>query len=459
MREGLQKIVSIDETVVAISTPIGRSGIGVVRVSGREALRIGENLFKANSALEHRKAVVGIWHDGDGQSIDEVVATIFRGPQSYTGEDLLEISAHGNPLVLAQIVETVLQSGARLATPGEFTLRAVANGKMDLIQAEAVREFIDAQTERQARAALRQMEGSLSKRLSPAKEKLIDTIARLEAGIDFAEDDVDVPNNEALAAEIEPTIKSLEQLQGTFGYGRLLREGLRIAILGKPNVGKSSLFNRLVESDRAIVTDIPGTTRDVLTETVSVDGVPLRFADTAGVRETTDLVESIGVTRTFEALSDADFVLVIMDGSAPLDSSDEQVLSRSKVVPHLVVINKCDLPEVIVPASFNGSPAVRVSAKTGQGLDHLSTAIRGFLLERQSDVGDDFLLTSARQNEAISRAIAGLRAGVSALHQNVPHEMVLLNLYESLSALGELTGEVVAEDILGRIFSTFCIGK
>lgn len=459
MREGLHKILSIDETIVAISTPAGRSGIGVVRVSGRDAMEIAEKFFHGHSVskLEHRKAEVGTWRDACGSEVDEVVATMFRAPRSYTGEDVLEISAHGNPLILGRIVDTVRGAGARLATPGEFTLRAVANGKMDLIQAEAVREFIDAQTDRQARTALRQMGGALSKRLGPVREKLIDRIAHLEAGIDFADDDVEVPDNRSVAAEIEPLIQSLEELQETFGYGRILAEGLQVAILGKPNVGKSSLFNRLVAADRAIVTEIPGTTRDVITETVSVDGVPLRFADTAGIRETVDRVEGIGMDRTFEAMADADFVLVVLDGSTPLDSNDRQVLSRAQAVPHLIVVNKCDLPEASSAPLLNGS--VRVSAKTGVGLDLLQDAIRGFLFERQSEVTDDFLLTNARQNDAIVRAIAALRAGSSALLDRVPHEMVLLDLYGALSALGELTGEVVTEDILDRIFTTFCIGK
>lgn len=459
MREGLHKIVSLDETIVAISTPTGRSGIGVVRISGRDARLLGQKFLNTESALEHRRVVVGSWRDEQGQCVDEVVATFFQSPHSYTGEDVLEISAHGNPLILGRIVAIVCGAGARPAAPGEFSLRAVANGKMDLIQAEAVRDFIDAQTQRQAEIARSQMAGTLSNRLRPAKEKLIDGVARLEAGIDFAEDDVEVPDNRVIAQEIGSVIQLLEEVQKTFGFGRLLSEGLRVAILGKPNVGKSSLFNRLVAADRAIVTEIPGTTRDVLTETVDMEGIPLRFADTAGVRETSDRVEQIGVIRAFEALSDANLALVVLDGSMALDDDDQQVLSRAKGMPHVVVINKCDLTEAVTSCSLNGSVTVCVSAKTGAGMDLLSGAIRGFLLERQSDVADDFVLTSARQNEAMLRAIEALREGLAALGEQVPHEMVLLNLYDALSALGELTGEVVTEDILERIFSTFCIGK
>ncbi len=462
MREGLQRIVSSDETIVAISTPLGRSGLGIVRLSGAAALSITQKFFKSNSSetsFEHRRAVVGTWNGLAGECLDEVVVTFFQSPQSYTGEDVVEVSGHGNPVILGRIVETARSAGARIATPGEFTLRAVAHGKMDLIQAEAVREFIDAQTELQARTALRQIEGSLSRRIRPIKERLVDVIAHLEAGIDFAEDDVDVPGNASLTEQIRPLALALQNLQETFGYGRMLSEGLRIAILGKPNVGKSSLFNRLVASERAIVTDIPGTTRDVLTETISLDGVPLRFSDTAGVREAGDRVESIGVSRTFETLADADLALVVLDGSGKLDHNDRQVLARAEAVRHLVIINKKDLPQTLEDGSLNGSPRVHVSATTGDGLEELWTAIRSFVGNQRTDLADDFVLTSTRQNDAILKSIEALQKACEALQKKVPHEMVLLDLYEGLSALDEMTGEVVTDDILDRIFSTFCIGK
>lgn len=462
MREGLHKIVSADETIVAISTPLGRSGIGVIRISGNEAFSIARRFFRprATSADSgHRSALVGVWAGADGEQIDEVVVTTFRAPQSYTGEDVVEISAHGNPLVLSRIVETVRSVGGRIASPGEFTLRAVAHGKMDLIQAEAVREFIDAQTEQQAKTALRQIEGAVSKRIRPIKETLVDVISRMEAGIDFAEDDVDVPDNPSIANGIRQLAEALEAMDNTFGFGRILGAGLHLAIVGKPNVGKSSLFNRLVAADRALVTDIPGTTRDVLRETVSLDGVPLCFADTAGVRQTTDRVESLGVMRTVETLSDADLALIVLDGSSALDDDDRRVLSKAKEIPHLVVINKYDLPQSLDAGLLNGAQRVHVSAKTGQGLDTLRETIRGFLLAQRTDTADDFVLTSVRQHEAVRCAIESLRGASVALVSGVPHEMVLLDLYRGLSGLDEMTGEVVTEDILDRIFSTFCVGK
>jgi tRNA modification GTPase len=462
MREGLHKIVSDEETIVAISTPLGHSAIGVIRISGPDALKIARQCFKSHSPdapLQHRTVLVGIWNDVHGSQIDQVVLTFFHGPESYTGEDVIEISAHGSPFVLRRILKTANLAGARLAQPGEFTLRAVAHGKMDLVQAEAVREFIEAQTEQQAKTALKQMEGSVSKHVRPIKEKIIDVIARLEAGIDFAEDDVDVPEDGMIAEEIRQPLVLLEALKDSFGYGKILAEGLRIAILGKPNVGKSSLFNRLVCADRAIVTDIPGTTRDVITETISVDGVPLCFSDTAGIRRTGDRIEAIGINRTFETLSEADLVIVVLDGSCGLDGDDFEVIERARPRPHLIVVNKNDLSQEIDLSRLNGAKRVLVSAKTGEGIEGLNEALRSFLLCQKTSLNDDLILTNARQWEAVTHAATALSMAESAVTKDVPHEMVLLDLYGALGALDELTGDVVTDDILQRIFSSFCVGK
>jgi tRNA modification GTPase len=462
MQEGLHKIVSSAETIVAISTPLGHSGVGVLRISGSQVPAIARRFFKPSrpgGQCVHREAVVGRWLDSAGEQIDEVVATFFQSPHSYTGEDVLEISAHGNPMILSRILETARSSGARIAAPGEFTLRAVAHGKMDLIQAESVREFIEAQTSQQAKTALRQIGGSLSKRIRPVKDKLVGVIAHLEAGIDFAEDDVDVPANIFIFDTLQPIRQELNALCDSFGYGKLLSQGLRLAILGKPNVGKSSLFNRLVSAERAIVTEIPGTTRDVLREKIDIEGVPLSLADTAGLRETTDFVESIGVTRAIETLSESDFGLVVLDGSDRLDQDDAQVLQKAASIPHILVINKSDLPGQLDPASLNGSRRIFVSAKTGHGIPELREALRSFLLSQKTDLADDLILTSARQHEAVQKAVAALVVAGEALNAMVPHEMILLDLYRALGALDELTGEVITDDILERIFSTFCIGK
>jgi tRNA modification GTPase len=329
---------------------------------------------------------------------------------------------------------------------------------MDLIQAEAVRSFIDAQTDEQARTALLQMGGALSKRMRPAKEKLVDIIARLEAGIDFADDDVPPPDAATIAEQIVQVHKALEELQGSYSYGRILSNGLRLAIVGKPNVGKSSVFNRFVGEDRSIVTDVPGTTRDVVSESVSLDGVPLRFFDTAGLRETDELVERIGVERTFERLSEADLVLFVLDGSAPIDDLDRNIFARVEKTAHITIVNKCDLPQVAAPALSGEISVIRVSAKTGEGFQQLESAIRVFLGIKPDSVSGG-IMTSARQFESISAANHALDKGRVSLLEGTPHEMVLLDAYEALSHLNELTGEVVTEDILGRIFSTFCVGK
>jgi tRNA modification GTPase len=429
-----------------------------VRISGHQAESIVARLFQAQTSLIHRQSTVGHWRDANGNVIDEVVVTFFKAPHTYTGEDVLEISAHGNPRILARIVGTVLDQGTRMATAGEFTLRAVMNGKMDLIQAEAVRSFIDAQTDAQARTALLQMGGALSKRLLPAKEKLVDIIARLEAGIDFADDDVPPPDVAVIAAEIVQVGDALRELQQSYSYGRILSNGLRLAIVGKPNVGKSSLFNRFVGAERAIVTNVPGTTRDVVSESVSLDGVPLRFFDTAGLRETDELVERIGVERTVETLSEADLVLFVLDGSKAIDNLDRNVLSRIEKSAHITVVNKCDLEQVAAPDLPGETSVIRVSAKTGEGFENLQNAIRMFLGIKPDGLSGA-IMTSARQFESISAANSALDKGRVSLLEGTPHEMVLLDAYEALSHLNELTGEVVTEDILGRIFSTFCVGK
>jgi tRNA modification GTPase len=462
MLEGLHKIVSTDETIVAISTPLGHSGLGIVRISGNDSTKVIRHFFKSDSQnfeLTPRVATLGAWNDENGDPIDEVVITFFQGPRSYTGEDVVEISAHGNPIVLRKIVESVRIAGARLATPGEFTLRAVANGKMDLLQAEALRNFIEAQTEQQSKTAMRQMDGSLSRQIQPIKNKLIDLIARMEAGIDFAEDDVEVPSNDGIVDAIRPLQADLEKLRRSYDYGRILAQGFRLAILGKPNVGKSSLFNSLVSAERAIVTDTPGTTRDVLTETVSFDGVPLCFADTAGIRDTNDEVERIGVTRTWDTVSDADVALIVLDGSRRLDLDDERVLEKGRRIAHLIVVNKSDLPAVADLSVLNGSQRVVLSAKTGAGLEELRMALRANLLSRKTDLNDDLILTNVRQCDAVLTAGEALATAEAGLNAGVPHEMALLDLYRGLASLNELTGEVVTDDILDRIFSTFCIGK
>ena len=451
------KVYPVDDTIVAVSTPHGRGGIGVIRLSGPGAQVLVERSFQSSDSFEDRRARYGTFYTERDDAIDRVVVTFFKAPHSYTGEDVAEISSHGNPLILNMIMSALVAGGARRAGAGEFTLRALAHGKMDLAQAEAVRDFIDAQTQTQARAAMLQMDGALSKRTRPEKEALVGVIAEVEAGIDFSEDEIESPQAKQCADRIATIGRNLEKLADTFQYGRLLSSGLCLAIAGKPNVGKSSLFNRLVSNDRAIVSDFPGTTRDVLTETVAIGGVPVRFSDTAGVRDVLDTVEALGVTRTLATVAEADLTLVVLDSSRELDDDDSAVLARVEDRPHLVVINKEDLP--VQWEGSNGWNAVRVSALAGTGLDDLRREIAAYIHEGRPADAETFVVTNERQQAALKVAVEQLNKAAIALAQGVPHEMVLLDLYAALSAVGELTGEVVSDDILDRIFSTFCVGK
>jgi tRNA modification GTPase len=448
------------DTIVAVSTPPGRSGLGVVRISGPRTREIIQKCFRSSEAFQDRLARYGRLTRPSGDLIDTVVVTVFEAPRSYTGEHVAEISAHGNPMILKEIVAEVVSLGGRPASPGEFTLRAVVNGKMDLAQAEAVRDFIEAQTEGQAQVARLQMGGALARRIRPLTEDLVQAVAELEAGIDFAEDDVEVADSKKMAERIGRIATALERDAASFDFGRLVTQGLYVAITGKPNVGKSSLFNRLVRTERSIVTDLRGTTRDVLAEVVDIGGVPVRLADTAGLREAPgNRVEQIGVGRALETMAESDIALVVLDGSEDLDLEDRAVVDRAQEQPHIFVINKNDLPQRWdAGEALKQETPIRVSARTGEGIDRLEARIQDYLERQRPDTGG-FFLVSERQQSVLSAAAGKLRAASAALEESVPHEMVLVSLYAGLAQLGELTGEVVTDDILDRVFSTFCVGK
>src|SRR5438094_816566 len=348
-----------EDTIVAIATPPGRGGIGIVRLSGDRALEIAAGSIRfprleTAEALEPQRATLGEFCEpGSGRALDQVLVTYFRQPHSYTAEDVVEIACHGAPVILRYLVECCLERGARAAEPGEFTLRAFLNGRIDLTQAEAIRDLIESRTLYQARVAAQQMEGAVSARLKPHKKALLDLMARLEAGIDFAEDDVPVSGWDEILSGLHVIRRDLETLVAGYEYGRIVREGLSLAIVGRPNVGKSSLFNRLLNEDRAIVTATPGTTRDLVTESASVGGIPLRFVDTAGIRETRDEVEAMGVRKTFEAVADSDLRLLVVDASEDWTEEDTRLLSKIRPLgPLLVACNKCDLPPRITPADL-----------------------------------------------------------------------------------------------------------
>jgi tRNA modification GTPase len=439
-----------DDTIVALSTPPGRSGIAVVRLSGPDARAIALRLVPASPEPSPRQATLGHFHDASGATIDQVLLTWFPMPNSYTGEDVIEVSCHGSPVVVECLLQEALGAGARLAEPGEFTLRAFLNGRMDLAQAEAVRDLINAQTLYQAKVAAQQVDGALSRRLAPVKKELVDLIALLEAGIDFAEDDVEVLPQPAILERLARVRQPLEELAGSFRYGRVVREGLTLAIIGRPNVGKSSLFNRLLQRDRAIVTATPGTTRDLVSETLNLEGIPVRLMDTAGIREAADEAESIGVQKSWEALADADLTVLVLDASAGVTPPDQRLMERAPGA--VVVANKCDLTAERPPQA-----RLHCSALTGQGLPELRAA----LLEavRPGAGGESGFLTNIRHERLVREAIEALEAARRAGVEHLPHEMLLLDLYNALRPLNAITGETTVEDILNQIFATFCIGK
>jgi tRNA modification GTPase len=455
---------AVTDTIAAISTPPGRGGIGIVRLSGPRAAEIAAQLVRLRQPLEHGRARLADVLDAseneaagqEASRIDEALVTWFGAPNSYTAEDLVEIAAHGSPVVLELLLRRALDLGARLAEPGEFTQRAFLAGRLDLTQAEAVRDLIEAQTLTQARQAASQMGGALSRRVGPAKQGLVELIALLEAGIDFAEDDVDVAPEEEIARRIGELTPPLKALEASFARGRIVHDGLTLAIVGRPNVGKSSLFNRLVERDRAIVTAQPGTTRDLVTERISLDGIPLELVDTAGLREGLEEAEQMGIARSREALADAALVLVVLDATKKLNDEEFRLLEAVQDRPALVAVNKCDLAETAA-AEVEGIPALRTSALTGEGIAALRERI--LALATGGAAAEPGMLTSLRHHQAITTALAALGDAAQANASGIPHEMILLDLYRGLWALDSLTGQTTSDDILNLIFSTFCIGK
>jgi len=492
------------DTIAAISTPPGRGGIGIVRLSGPQAAAIAAQLVRAHQPFEHAHArladvvdmneaagatqeAAGAMNEAAGavqgaedadnphtdfRIIDEALVTYFGAPNSYTAEDLVEIAAHGSPVVLELLLRRSLELGARLAEPGEFTQRAFLAGRLDLTQAEAVRDLIDAQTLTQARQAASQMGGALSHRAAPAKQLLVELIALLEAGIDFAEDDIDVTPQAEIARRIGEITPPLTALEVSFARGRIVHDGLTLAIVGRPNVGKSSLFNRLVERDRAIVTASPGTTRDLVTERISLGGIPIELVDTAGfrdgARELLEEAEQLGILRSDEALADAALVLIVLDATQPLSDEDERLLAAVEGRPAIVALNKSDLVEHKLVAgekeplsktspALAGLTALPTSALTGEGIAALRERILS--LATGGGAAEPGMLTNLRQHQAVATALSALADAAKANGDAIPHEMILLDLYRALWALDSLTGQTTSDDILDLIFRTMCIGK
>lgn len=451
-------MLRLGDTIAAVSTPPGRGGIGIVRLSGAQSRAIAEAIlsFPAKPSWQPWTAQLAHLLDDSGAVVDQAVVTFFEAPKSYTAEDVVEIACHGAPVILRHCVDRACRAGARLAEPGEYTWRAFLNGRIDLPSAEAVRDLIESTTLYQARVAARQAEGGVARSMRPIKDQLIELVALLEAGIDFAEDDVTIPADEEIERRLTPIEAALERLVRSFDWGRIVTGGLTLAIAGRPNVGKSSLFNALLEQDRAIVTEVAGTTRDTVSESAAFEGIPVRLVDTAGIREGQDPVERLGIERSLQAMADADLTLVVWDLSRPLDADDLAILERAKEQgAWLLAGNKADLPRALETAA----PLIEVSAASGAGIPEL----RRRIVETVSPGGrveiESGFITSLRQERHFREALDAVRQCRSSLGQRIPHEMLLLDLYEALHALDAISGKTTVDDILNRIFSTFCIGK
>jgi len=455
--------VQTADTIVALSTPSGRSGIGVIRISGDGALGLTRSLLKDPDfdPEPNRVSLRTIYDPKAPEPIDRALVTFFKSPHSYTGEDVVELSCHGSPPLLLRVLDCLLFLGARAADPGEFTMRAVANGRLNLTQAEAVRDLIEAQTHAAVRQAARQLGGELSARLQPIKDVLLEIIVPLESSLEFVEDDLpdDIAHN--IVQKLQVLSVNVNEMADSFRRGRLLKEGLRVALVGRPNVGKSSLFNKLLSADRAIVTEIPGTTRDTISEVFNVEGIPVFITDTAGVRSSSDRIEQMGIERTRRAIADADLILIALDGSQSLTDEDRTIIKEASDNLCLVALNKSDLESFRtdnVNQVSNNILVVPVSAKTGEGLGTLCTElIKPFSANYLAE--NSFVITNARHYDLLRRTSEALKSSEELLGHRVSEELILAKLYEALRFLGEITGETTSEDILSQIFSTFCIGK
>ncbi len=476
-------ITNTTDTIAAIATPPGVGGVGVIRVSGTESFRTVLPLVRrpegrADLPPSHQLTYAHIIDPETGEVLDDVLVVFMRAPHTYTREDVVEVQGHGGPLVMRRILRAVLTQGARMAKPGEFTLRAFLNGRLDLAQAEAVMDLIGAQTEAGQRLAVQQLRGRLSEQLQEARHSVLDVIARIEVSIDFPEEDVPTPQPEELCPLISVAQCQIEVLLAGAEQGRLYRQGLRTAIIGRPNVGKSSLLNSLLRTERAIVTSVAGTTRDTVEEIANLRGVPLHLIDTAGITATTDPIEQIGVQRSRIAAEDADVVLLVFDGSERLTEQDRRVCdelqamgfggsnssnSYSRIRPVVVVVNKADCPlHIELDALYRLWPSsafVKTSTLTGVGIAELEETLSEIVLAGKTVSSESVLVTSARHQEALSRASEHLRASLTSLEQGQPLDFVSIDLRAAYDALGEVTGETASDDLLDTIFSEFCIGK
>ncbi|MBL9139269.1 MAG: tRNA uridine-5-carboxymethylaminomethyl(34) synthesis GTPase MnmE [Verrucomicrobiales bacterium] len=452
------------DTIAALATPLGEAGLAVIRISGTHALKIADTIFQPAhrsplpSAAPTHTLLYGHVR-AEHQLIDEVLLAVMRAPRTFTREDVVEVSCHGGVFVARQVLATILAAGARLAQPGEFTRRAFVNGRLDLTQAEAVADLIHARTERALAAANEQLAGALSRQVHPLRDQLMTALAHVEAFIDFPDEDISPDTQDQLAVRLESALQGMTRLLDSALEGQVLRRGIRIAIIGSPNAGKSSLLNQLLSRDRAIVSPVPGTTRDTIEETANIRGYPVVFVDTAGLREATDHIEREGIRRTRAVADDAELLLHVLDLSQPLSDLDRSFLAEFSHRPRLLVGNKSDLPTGIELPESEAAILVRISCMTGAGMDRLKDAIVASMASGQIHAGTHEVTINARHEHALRRAQEAAQRALRALRESLPPELIATDLRLAALAIGEIVGKTTTEDLLDSIFSQFCIGK
>lgn len=464
--KGAFTVYDTTDTIAAIATPLGESGIGVIRVSGSKAYDVGDAIFKSKSSLplaqrRDRSIQYGLIVDDDGKAVDEVILLIMKGPRSYTAEDVLEIQCHGGRQSLSEILGLVLRHGARLANPGEFTQRAFVNGRIDLAQAEAVMDVIQAKSAQGLTSAVSQLEGRLSWVVGDMRLHLTDFITRLEVTVDYPEEDLEDIEVPDIAGAIREMERRLDDMLAESKSGRMMRDGVMAAIAGTPNAGKSSLLNRFLETERAIVTDVPGTTRDVIEEWISIQGVPICLVDTAGIRSTDDTVEQIGVRRAKEYMDRADIILVVVDQSRLLQEEDRQILETARGRQALIVLNKEDLQPAFETEELQsyGLPLLSISASTGAGMGELKDAMLSLALQQGLTAAQSALLANTRHIELVRQSREALQRALDTIEAGMPVDCAIVDIREAWELLGSITGDTVHDDIIEEIFSRFCLGK
>ncbi|AEV70647.1 tRNA uridine-5-carboxymethylaminomethyl(34) synthesis GTPase MnmE [Acetivibrio clariflavus] len=455
------------DTIAAISTPHGNGGIGIIRISGEEAFRIAAEIFVGKKKFDEIKTHTinygKIINPETGEILDEVLLSKMKKPNTFTREDVVEINCHGGTVVLKNILELVLKKGARIAEPGEFTKRAFLNGRLDLSQAEAVIDLINAKTSESSKAAMNQLEGKLSVKLKEARKKLIEVLAHIEVTVDYPEHDIEEITGEKVYSEIKDIREKLNNIIKGFEKGRIIREGVNAVIVGRPNVGKSSLLNELTGKNRAIVTDIPGTTRDIIEEYINLNGVPVRIIDTAGIRETDDLVEKIGVEKTNKELESADLIIMMIDSYKGIEKEDTEILDKVKDKKVIVILNKIDLANeeklAEIESKIEDKKVIRMSLKQGIGTDELADAVVELFVKGEVILNNEVIITNVRHKNLIDKAIESIDYAINAYKSGMPLDMITIDIVNSAQYLGEITGESVSEDVMNEIFSRFCLGK